>query len=297
MSWPPRIHEGVSATKTGYVSDMKNPVNDGAMSLALRQVQQMARGAGFWIVVGGAVLVAAVAGPYYTLERMSFPERLVYWGVVIGLSAVIMTFLSVLAHRVTAARGWNWALVAVLAGMVGVLPVLGAVWLADGLATGFGGGGAGLLRLAAFVAPSVIGVTLAVNAFIEVQERRAVVADMVPRDVSAPAAPTVLQSKLPHHLGREIVALRAQDHYLEVTTPKGRCMVLMRLGDAVKDLEGLNGMQVHRSWWINLAHVARVEKGANGPEVVLSTVERVPVGRSYRAAFRAAMAGENGARG
>lgn len=105
------------------------------------------------------------------------------------------------------------------------------------------------------------------------------------------AVVTVLQGKLPHHLGREIVALRAQDHYLEVTTPKGRCMVLMRLGDAVRDLEGLNGMQVHRSWWINLAPNARVEKGANGPEVVLSTGARVPVGRSYRAAFRAAMAG------
>lgn len=275
---------------------MKNPAKDAAMSLALRQVQQMARGAGFWIVVGGAVLVAAVAGPYYTLERMSFPERLVYWGVVIGLSAVIMTFLSVLAHRVTAARGWNWALVAVLAGMAGVVPVLGAVWLADGLATGFGSGGAGLLRLAAYVAPSVIGVTLAVNAFIEVQERRLAEARPLPPAPRGEGGLRLLQGKLPHHLGREIVALRAQDHYLEVTTPKGRCMVLMRLGDAVRDLEGEQGMQVHRSWWINLGHVSRVEKGANGPEVVLTTGERVPVGRSYRAAFRDAMAGGNVAR-
>jgi DNA-binding LytR/AlgR family response regulator len=71
-------------------------------------------------------------------------------------------------------------------------------------------------------------------------------------------------------------------------------MILMRLGDAVRDLEGLNGMQVHRSWWINLAHIARVEKGANGPEVVLSTGARVPVGRSYRAAFRGAVDGSAG---
>jgi hypothetical protein len=278
--------------KAGYVSDMKNPANDGAMALTLRQVQQVARGAAFWIVVGGAVLVAAIAGPYYTLERLSFPERLVYWGVVIALSSVIMTFLSVLAHRVTAAGGWNWALVAVLAGMVGVLPVLGTVWLADGLAAGFGSGGAGIGTLAAYVAPSVIGVTVAVNAYIEVQGRQ--VPDVVAPWPRGDVAVTVLQGKLPHHLGREIVALRAQDHYLEVTTPKGSCMVLMRLGDAVRDLEGLNGMQVHRSWWINLAHIARVEKGGNGPEVVLTTGARVPVGRSYRAAFRAAMGGRAG---
>lgn len=268
---------------------MKNPANDGPMSLTLRQVQGMARGVAFWIVVGGAVLIAAVAGPYYTLERLSFPERLVYWGMVIGVSSLVMTFLSVLAHRVTAARGWNWALVALLAGTAGVLPVLGTVWLADGLATAFGSGGVRIGTLAAYVAPSVIGVTLAVNAYIEVQERRAPLASAVPQAVSGQAAPTVLQGKLPHHLGREIVAVRAQDHYLEVTTPKGSCMVLMRLGDAVRDLEGLNGMQVHRSWWINLAHVARTERGANGPEIVLTTGGRVPVGRSYRAAFRAAV--------
>ena len=113
----------------------------------------------------------------------------------------------------------------------------------------------------------------------------------------ADAAMTVLQGKLPHHLGREIVAVRAQDHYLEVTTPKGQCMVLMRLGDAVSDLALLPGMQVHRSWWINLAHIARTEKGANGPEIVLTTGERVPVGRSYRAAFRAAMADRGAAQG
>jgi hypothetical protein len=275
--------------KAGYVSDMKNPANDAPMALALRQVQEVARGAAFWIVVGGAVLIAALAGPYFTLERLSFPERLVYWGMVIALSAVIMTFVSVLGHRVTAARGWNWALVAVLAGMVGVVPVLGTVWLADALVTG---GGPGIGTLAAYVAPSVIGVTLAVNAYIEVQERR--LPDVLAPGPRADAAVSVLQGKLPHHLGREIVALRAQDHYLEVTTVKGSCMVLIRLGDAVRDLEGLNGMQVHRSWWINLAHIARVEKGANGPEIVLSTGARVPVGRSYRADFRAAMAGRAG---
>lgn len=279
--------------KTGYVSDMENPVNDGPVALTLRQVRETARGAAFWIVVGGAVLIAAIAGPYFTLERLSFPERLVYWAVVIGLSSVIMTFLSVLARRVTEARGWNWALVAVLAGMAGILPVLGTVWLADGMVTGFGPGAAGIGTLAAYVAPSVIGVTLAVNAFIEVQGPRVSRngAGAAPTGAAtSPAAPSVLLAKLPHHLGREIVALRAQDHYLEVTTPEGRCMVLMRLDDAVRDLAGVNGLQVHRSWWINLAHIRRTEKGANGPEVVLSTGDRVPVGRSYRTAFRAAMA-------
>ena len=277
--------------KTGYVSDMENTVNDGPVALALRQLQRQISGPAFWIVVGGMVLIAAVAGPYYTLERLNFAERLVYWGVIIGMSALIMTFLSVLAHRVTEARGWNWALVAVLAGIAGILPVLGTVLLAGWLTTGFGSGGPGIITLAAYVAPSVIGVTLAVNAYIEVQQSMSPAANPASAPRQADGAAAVLQGKLPHHLGHDIVAVRAQDHYLEVTTTKGQCMVLMRLGDAVSDLAPLPGMQVHRSWWISLAHVARVEKGANGPEVVMSDGQRVPVGRSYRAAFRAGMAG------
>ncbi|MFD1196358.1 LytTR family DNA-binding domain-containing protein [Seohaeicola saemankumensis] len=277
--------------KTGYVSDMEKTANDGPVALTLRQLHRQLRGPAFWIVVGGMVLIAAVAGPYYTLERLNFAERLVNWGVIIGPSAVLMTFLSALAHRVTEAWGWNWALVALLAGIGGILPVLAIVWLAGGLAAGFGIGGPGIATLAAYVAPSVIGVTLAVNAYIEVQDRMTPAAPAMPAPRQPEVVATVLQGKLPHHLGREIVALRAQDHYLEVTTAKGQCMVLMRLGDAVRDLEGVNGMQVHRSWWISLDHVARVEKGANGPEVVMRDGQRVPVGRSYRAAFRAGMAG------
>ena len=73
---------------------------------------------------------------------------------------------------------------------------------------------------------------------------------------------------------------------MEVTTPKGSAMVLMRLGDAAADL-GPRGLQVHRSWWINPDHIAEVTRGANGPELRMSTGTHIPVGRAFRAAFDA----------
>ena len=100
---------------------------------------------------------------------------------------------------------------------------------------------------------------------------------------------TMLQSKLPHHLGNDIIAVQAQDHYVDVTTPKGNALVLMRLGDAVQDLEPLGGLQVHRSWWISLAHVVHTEKGTSGPELRLTSGQRIPVGRSFRAPLKKAM--------
>lgn len=266
------------------------------MSLTLRQLRQTLSGPIYWIINGSAVLLAALAGPYFTLERLSFPERLVYWGTALLLSGAIMTFLSIYAHRLTEHRGWNWAGVAILAGIVGVVPVVMSLYLAEGLATGFAPGWIHWLplsKIALNVAPPLIAVTLVVNLAIELQDRKAA--------LQAPAQPepqvpnfgpiTALQKKLPHHLGHDIVTVRAQDHYVEVTTPKGSAMILTRLSDAEEQLAPLGGLRVHRSWWVNTAHIKRTEQGANGPEVVMSTDQRIPVGRSYRAAFREAVQG------
>ncbi|MFV1530322.1 MULTISPECIES: LytTR family DNA-binding domain-containing protein [unclassified Phaeobacter] len=284
----------MTRTKATFVSDTQNPANGSPMSLALRQLQATMSGPVFWIIIGAAVLLSALAGPYYTLERLSFPERLVYWGTTVVLSAIVMTFLSIFAHRLTEAHSWNWVFVAVVAGVAGILPVVGTIFLAEGIATGFVQGWfetAGFTRLVVSVTPPLIAVTLVVNALIEFQLREQ------DSDVSKPSADstaeiaplTILQSKLPQHLGRDIVSVQAQDHYVEVTTPLGSAMVLMRLGDAIRDLEPLDGLQVHRSWWINLSHVERTEKGTSGPELVLTSKQRIPVGRSFRPAFKNAM--------
>lgn len=274
--------------KPTYAPDTKNPVNDRPKSLALRQLQATVAGPVFWIVVGAAVVLTAMAGPYYTLERLSFPERLAYWGVTIPFSALTMTFLSTSAYRLAEATPLNWVLVATLAGLAGVVPVTGSIYLSEGIATGFEEGwldGVGFFRLAMFVAPSLIGVTLVVNALFEF--RVVGQEDLLPKP--PPQTVTLLQSKLPHHLGHDIVAVQAQDHYVKVTTLKGSAMVLMRLGDAVRDLEPLGGLQVHRSWWVNPAHLVRTQTGKSGLEMVMKNGLRVPVGRSFRKVLKEAL--------
>lgn len=260
------------------------------MSLTLRELRRVLSGKIFWLTVGASVMLAALAGPYFTLERMSFAERLVYWGITIIMSALIMTAISIFAYRTTEMRNLRADLVAVVAGLVGTFPVVATVYLAEAITIGQGQGPfdwSGLLRIALYVAPSVIGVTLIVNLVIASRHSDQ---STSASPISAPPQPmSQLQRKLPHHLGRTIVCVQAQDHYIEVTTPIGSATVLMRLSDAVADLAGFDGVQIHRSWWINLAHVTETVRGSNGPEVVLSTGNRVTVGRSYRAAFAKAL--------
>lgn len=274
--------------KLTYVSDPQNTANDDPMSLARRQMQRILGGPIFWIIVSATSIVTAMAGPYFTLDRFTFLERLVYWGTTVTVSAVVMTALSVYGYRASQLSRLHWAAISIIAALIGILPVVGSLYLAEGLATGFT---AGWLTLADFpalllsVAPTLVFVTLVVHAVIHYQDAEQGTGADTQAPPTAPS-PTLLQSKLPHHLGHDIISVQAQDHYVEVTTPKGVATVLMRLKDAVKDLEPLGGFQVHRSWWVNPAHVLRSEKGASGRELVLSSGDKIPIGRSFRKALR-----------
>jgi hypothetical protein len=65
-------------------------------------------------------------------------------------------------------------------------------------------------------------------------------------------------------LGADVVALQAEDHYVRVHTQSGSELLLMRLSDAIAELDGLPGLRVHRSWWVaSEAIVGREEKGRN----------------------------------
>lgn len=80
----------------------------------------------------------------------------------------------------------------------------------------------------------------------------------------------------------ELHAISSEDHYLRVHTSLGEEMILMRLADAVRELAGADGLQVHRSWWIAKSGV-QDEKRVDGRSLlVLPSGTEVPVSRSYR---------------
>ena len=72
-----------------------------------------------------------------------------------------------------------------------------------------------------------------------------------------PASGTVerLLARLPVRLGRDIVALQMEDHYVRVHTTLGSDLLLMPMAQAVEALAAVEGMRVHRSWWVARAAV------------------------------------------
>lgn len=87
--------------------------------------------------------------------------------------------------------------------------------------------------------------------------------------------------RLPARLGRDIVHLEAQEHYLRVVTTRGSHLMLQGFANAVADLReaGIDGVQVHRSRWVAWDHVARVDARARVLALWLQDGTRLPIGR------------------
>lgn len=93
-------------------------------------------------------------------------------------------------------------------------------------------------------------------------------------------------SRLPAGVGSEIRYLQMQDHYLRVVGHEGEALILISMRDAIAELEGIDGMQVHRSWWIAFDDLVQVTRDGRKTIVVMSDGTRIPVSETYRDALR-----------
>jgi len=85
-------------------------------------------------------------------------------------------------------------------------------------------------------------------------------------------------SRLPRIIGRDIILVSSDMHYLHVYTTLGKCMILGTIRDAIEQL-GDNGMLVHRSHWVAHKHVNRLARRGRSWECVMSNDQRVPISR------------------
>jgi hypothetical protein len=104
----------------------------------------------------------------------------------------------------------------------------------------------------------------------------------------APALPVTAAEALgwPPALGDEVLSVRADLHYLHVSTVLGRATVLGTLA-AVEAHFGEAGLRIHRSHWVARRAIRRVASGANGWRCELHDGQRLPISRRRVAEVRA----------
>jgi LytTr DNA-binding domain len=92
-----------------------------------------------------------------------------------------------------------------------------------------------------------------------------------------PAAVPAFLERFDPPIEGQLWAVQAQEHYVRVITSGGAFVTLYRFGDALRELDGLSGLQVHRSFWVAESGVEAVRSDKRGTRIVLRNGERVPV--------------------
>ncbi|MFP5340917.1 MAG: LytTR family DNA-binding domain-containing protein, partial [Gammaproteobacteria bacterium] len=126
-------------------------------------------------------------------------------------------------------------------------------------------------------------ISAAVTVASAVLERPA--AAIAPVDATTP--PPLLE-RLPRAQRGRLIHIEVSDHYVDVTTDRGKGLILMRLSDAIRETAPAAGLQVHRSHWVALDAVKRGTRVGGKPVLELENGTLVPVSRTYLEAARAA---------
>ena len=261
-----------------YVNVMDDFADDTPWSITLRELRGLAGSVRFWALLAGVIAVLSLSGPFNTFSTFSLPVRTVYWTLVaagsFGVGIVVSTMTTVTLEEAGLPDRFSLLLGGLAAGIpvAGLNALLQSLFFGNGLGAEFG---------------DVLPYALIISVIVAFLYELAWDEPMLPSvdgevNAAETAQDSVLVSKLPVELGKDVMHLQAQDHYVKVTTPRGSALVLMTLNEAERDLQSLGGMRVHRSWWVRRSHAARLHRRNGRLFVSLVGGTEIPVGRAYR---------------
>lgn len=223
-----------------------------------------------------ASICVAVAGPFGTYEALDLSGRLQCWAAILALAFLVGAGVSAVMARCCRRRGfWLRQVAAAAIFTLLFLPILRGVLLAV-----TGPAYRHLLMETWQMAGVVLMVPLGLGLAEYLWLRPRVEGGQAPAPAQPPA-PRLLDRLAPERRG-EILHLSGRDHYVDVKTDRGRDTLLMRFSDAMAELEGLDGLQVHRSHWVAADAVQGTERERGRVYLTLVDGSRVPVSRSYQ---------------
>ncbi len=223
--------------------------------------------------------IAAVVGVFLSFvgaldtDELPMLTRLIYWVPLTMGGTVLGRATGLLVAKIPQARVNLWVFGAILA-VVMAAPATLVVWGYTSLIVG--------TWLPVQNLPALFGSVLvmccAMTALMLVVNQPGRVTHAPP--AGAPAPMVRFMERLPAKLkGAVIYAVSAEDHYLRLHTSKGSDLILMRLSDAIAELDGLEGAQTHRSWWVAREAVESARRDGDKMMLTLKGGAEAPVSR------------------
>ena len=241
-----------------------------------------------------AAALLTYLGPFGTWTDLSVADRLVFWTTTVGVNwFVALVVFNVTIKAFESRNRPVWA-ACLLSSLIAALPGSATVWLAAAVYLDYRPTNmSGTVGLYAQVLVLHLLIGSVASYAIRRSLRKPGEAELRPADetsgTEASHAPpeAALLARLSAGARADILHLRMQDHYVEVHTAVGMEMLLLRFRDAIREVEGVDGLRVHRSHWVARAAVARVERRRGGAVVLhLVNGSKVPVSRSFAPALR-----------
>ena len=230
----------------------------------------------------GAIALAiflGFAGPFGSFQSLAPPERYAFWFALVAAGyGLALATLQILRPAPVFARLPKVAAVVVV-GLVSTLPMMFVVaWTLQ-------------LIFGRSTPPGAL-----VSLYLSVAAVQLVIAGIVvwpflpsPEGPAEDLNTDQFFARVPDRLGRDLLALEAQDHYLMVHTRRGSALIHMRLSEAVQILPPQLGFQAHRGWWVARGEVAGLRRDRHQTLIELTGGLTVPVGRTYLAAVRSGL--------
>jgi hypothetical protein len=228
----------------------------------------------FLVATVAATLLCVIAGPFGT-GALSVPTRTLVWAALIAFNALKWwLWYRQLGPRIPAGP---WADLALAAGGAVVLNAtlpLEIAWIYRAVGIDFAPGWLGMWLLAVLISVSISAVVTAVSW-------------RHPHEPAMPQPPSPRGLALKADLSR-LLAVTSEDHYLRLHMEGGdKPLILYRFGDALADLDSLDGLQVHRGAWIAAKGVAAAEREGRRWWLRLPDGTRLPVSERHLPAVRA----------
>ncbi len=251
------------------------------MQLTLREMLSLFSNKRLWMAFAAIVALFVFTGPFGTIDRLGFAERLGFW-----LTVHFVTWTIALTG-VALVSAWNGE-----HSRIGIWQTI----IGCCLATPLIGIAVSVIRTLflneQITATSVfwqmlqalpVAIIIGIVAYFFFQPVQPPSSHPEGRDRDAR-----LMLRLSPDKRGELLYMSMQDHYVEIVTAKGRELVLLRLADAINEAGSTTGIQVHRSHWAAFSAITTTRRDGGKTSVIMSDGTELPVSRTYIRALREA---------
>lgn len=257
----------------------KSAQDHGKAELALREIFNERWWFRKTLVFLAALCLLVLIGPFGTYSGLSLPHRIVFWSVILSGVGLFMHIGMVAA--MTAPPLSKWPQIAQIALGSAAASTPGAAFVVF-VHDVYHGPGAGDVFWLITVQVFFIGIAIGCAEYMDWGGKQPA-PDSAPHNVPDAPQARLLQRVSPEIRG-EIVSLSMQDHYVEVTTTRGREMILLRFGDALAEVENLSGLRIHRSHWAAKASMTGLSQANGRTFLDLADGRKLPVSATYHSA-------------